>query len=73
MSQCATVVGASAPDRLARLIQKRVFGDRVKKDRQGLSALRRFNELRICEAYMNGSLDVQGGHAGLRQSAPRSA
>ncbi|WP_246194969.1 hypothetical protein [Allochromatium palmeri] len=30
MSQCATVIGASAADRLARLIQKRVFGDRVK-------------------------------------------
>ena len=84
MSQCATVFGASAPDRLSRLIQKRVFGDRVKiplevrlwggrtyrfgagepavkilvKDRKGLSALRRLNELRICEAYMNGSLDV---------------
>lgn len=77
MSQCATVFGASAPDRLSRLIQKRVFGDRVKiplevrlwggrtyrfgagepavkilvKDRKGLSALRRLNELRICEAY----------------------
>jgi hypothetical protein len=30
MSQCATVFGASAPDRLARLIQQHVFGDRVK-------------------------------------------
>ena len=30
MSQSATVVGASAPDRLSRLIQKRVFGDQVK-------------------------------------------
>ena len=86
MSQCATVFGASASDRLARLIQKHVFGDRVKipleirlwggrtyrfgagepavkilvKDRKGLSALRRLDELRICEAYMNGSLDVQG-------------
>ncbi|TCT19152.1 methyltransferase domain-containing protein [Thiobaca trueperi] len=30
MSQLATVVGASAPDRLSRLIQKRVFGDQVK-------------------------------------------
>ena len=69
-----------------RLIQKHVFGDRIKipleirlwggrtyrfgeaeptvkilvKDRKGLSALRRLDELRICEAYMNGSLDVQG-------------
>ncbi|HYN76588.1 MAG TPA: class I SAM-dependent methyltransferase [Lamprocystis sp. (in: g-proteobacteria)] len=95
MSQCATVFGASAPDRLSRLIQKRVYGDRVKiplevrlwggrtyrfgagepavkilvKDRKGLSALRRLDELRICEAYMNGSLDVLGdmlGFASLR-------
>ena len=29
MSQSATMHGASAPDRLARLIQQRVFGDRV--------------------------------------------
>ena len=29
MSQSATMYGASAPDRLARLIQQRVFGDRV--------------------------------------------
>ena len=29
MSQSATRHGASAPDRLARLIQKRGFGDRV--------------------------------------------
>ena len=77
MSQCATVFGASAPDRLARVIQQHVFGDRVKipleirlrggctyrfgdaepavkilvKDRKGLSALRRLDELRICGAY----------------------
>ncbi len=96
MSQCATVLGASAPDRLTRLIQKRVFGDRVKipleirlwggriyrfgtgepavkilvKDRQGLSALRRLNELRICEAYMNGSLDVQGDMLGFASLRP---
>jgi cyclopropane-fatty-acyl-phospholipid synthase len=30
------------------------------KDRKGLEALRRLDELRICEAYMNGSLDVAG-------------
>jgi cyclopropane-fatty-acyl-phospholipid synthase len=96
MSQCATVSGASAPDRLARLIRKRVFGDRVKiplevrlwggrtyrfgagepavkilvKDRKGLSALRRLNELRICEAYMNGSLDVQGDMLGFASLRP---
>ncbi len=78
MSQCATVFGASAPERLARVIQQHGFGDRVKipleirlwggrtyrfgdvdraavkilvKDRKGLSALRRLDELCICEAY----------------------
>ncbi|MTW22781.1 class I SAM-dependent methyltransferase [Allochromatium palmeri] len=96
MSQCATVFGASATDRLARLIQKRVFGDRVKiplevrlwggrtyrfgagepavkilvKDRKGLSALRRLDELRICEAYMNGSLDVLGDMLGFASLRP---
>lgn len=96
MSQCATVFGASAPDRLARLIQKHVFGDRVRipleirlwggrtyrfgagepavkilvKDRKGLSALRRLDELRICEAYMNGSLDVQGDMLGFASLRP---
>lgn len=30
MGHCATVFGASTPDRLPRLVQKRVFGDRVK-------------------------------------------
>jgi SAM-dependent methyltransferase len=96
MSQSATMHGASAPDRLARLIQERVFGDRVKipvevrlwggrtyrfgagepavkilvKDRKGLSALRRLNELRICEAYMNGSLDVQGDMLGFASLRP---
>jgi len=29
MSQAATVFGASAPDRLAHLIPKRIFGDQV--------------------------------------------
>ncbi len=96
MSQCATVVGGSAPDRLARLIQQRVFGDRVKiplevrlwggrtyrfgagepavkilvKDHKGLSALRRLDELRICEAYMDGSLDVQGDMLGFASLRP---
>ena len=96
MSQCATVSGASAPDRLSRLIQKHVFGDRIKipleirlwggrtyrfgtgepvvkilvKDRNGLSALRRLDELRICEAYMNGSLDVQGDMLGFASLRP---
>ena len=96
MSQCSTVSGASAPDRLSRLIQKHVFGDRIKipleirlwggrtyrfgtgepvvkilvKDRKGLSALRRLDELRICEAYMNGSLDVQGDMLGFASLRP---
>jgi cyclopropane-fatty-acyl-phospholipid synthase len=96
MSQSASIFGASAPDRLARLIQKRVFGDRVRipleirlwggrtyrfgdaepavkilvKDRQGLRALRRLDELRICEAFMNGSLDVQGDMLGFASLRP---
>lgn len=39
------------------------------KNRQGLNALRPLADLRICEARMNGSLDVQGdmlGFAGFR-------
>ncbi len=39
------------------------------KDRQGLEALSELDELRICEAYMAGSLDVSGdmlGFASLR-------
>ena len=35
------------------------------KDRKGLEALRRLDELRICEAYMNGSLDVMGDMMGF--------
>lgn len=35
------------------------------KDRKGLEALRRLDELRICEAYMNGSLDVVGDMLGF--------
>jgi len=35
------------------------------KDREGLEALRRLDELRICEAYMNGSLDVVGDMLGF--------
>ncbi|QSA97741.1 class I SAM-dependent methyltransferase [Methylococcus sp. EFPC2] len=35
------------------------------KDRKGLDALRRLDELRICEAYMNGSLDVVGDMLGF--------
>ena len=95
MGQSATSPGAPAPDRLARLIQNRVCGDRTRipleirlwsgrsyrfgagepavkivvKDRTAMSALRRLDELRICEAYMNGNLDVLGdmlGFASLR-------
>lgn len=32
----------------------------VVKDRQGLTALGRFDELKICQAYMDGSLDFTG-------------
>jgi cyclopropane-fatty-acyl-phospholipid synthase len=35
------------------------------KDRDGLSALSRFDELGICEAYMSGSLDVVGNMLGF--------
>ena len=42
----------------------------VVKDRQGLSALRRLDELRICEAYMNGSLDVLGDMLGFASLRP---
>jgi cyclopropane-fatty-acyl-phospholipid synthase len=35
------------------------------KDRDGLTALSRFDELGICEAYMNGSLDVVGDMLGF--------
>lgn len=35
------------------------------KDRKGLEALRRLDELRICKAYMNGSLDVVGDMLGF--------
>ena len=35
------------------------------KDRKGLEALRRLDELSICEAYMNGSLDVMGDMMGF--------
>ena len=37
----------------------------VVKDRDGLTALSRFDELGICEAYMNGSLDVVGDMLGF--------
>ena len=37
----------------------------VVKDRDGLAALSRFDELGICEAYMNGSLDVVGDMLGF--------
>jgi cyclopropane-fatty-acyl-phospholipid synthase len=37
----------------------------VVRDRKGLSALSRFDELGICEAYMNGSLDVVGDMLGF--------
>lgn len=103
MNPYADAVGAPAPDGLYQLIQRQVFGDKVKvpveirlwggrtyrfgeeepavkvlvKDRQGLKALRRLDELSICEAYMNGSLDVVGDmlgfvslREGLRDSHP---
>lgn len=60
-------------DRAGTPFEIRLWGDRAYRfgegepaveirvrDRQGLNALRRLDELRICEAYMAGSLDVVG-------------
>src|SRR5512134_2868149 len=59
-------------------VEVRLWGDRMYrfgkgepvikvlvKDRDGLEALSRFDELGICEAYMNGSLDVVGDMLGF--------
>lgn len=69
-------------DRLKHPIEIQLWGDRVYrlgkgdptikilvKDRQGMAALLRLDEVKICEAYMSGSLDVKGdmlGFASLR-------
>jgi len=69
-------------DKLTRPVEVQLWGNRVYqfgmgeakirilvKDRQGLAALRRLDEVGICEAYMAGSLDVAGdmlGFASLR-------
>ena len=69
-------------DRLKRPIEIQLEGERVYrlgqgeptiqilvKDRQGLAALLKLDEVKICEAYMAGSLDVAGdmlGFASLR-------
>jgi cyclopropane-fatty-acyl-phospholipid synthase len=65
-------------DRIKTPLEVRLWGDRVYKfgkgepvikvlvrDRDGLTALSRFDELGICEAYMNGSLDVVGDMLGF--------
>ncbi len=65
-------------DRIKTPFEVRLWGDRTYrfgkgepvikvfvKDRDALSALRRFDELGICEAYMNGSLDVVGDMLGF--------
>jgi len=65
-------------DQIKTPLEVRLWGDRVYrfgkgepaikvfiKDRVGLSALSRFDELEICEAYMNGSLDVVGDMLGF--------
>jgi cyclopropane-fatty-acyl-phospholipid synthase len=65
-------------DQIKTPIEVRLWGDRIYrfgkgepvikvlvKDRDGLSALSRFDELGICEAYMNGSLDVVGDMLGF--------
>ncbi len=69
-------------DKLTRPIEVQLWGDRVYrfgkgeakirilvKDRLGLAALRKLDEVSICEAYMAGNLDVAGdmlGFASLR-------
>lgn len=65
-------------DQITIPLEVRLWGDRIYrfgkgepvikvlvKDREGLSALSRFDELGICEAYMNGSLDVVGDMLGF--------
>jgi cyclopropane-fatty-acyl-phospholipid synthase len=65
-------------DRIKTPFEVRLWGDRIYrfgkgepiikvlvKDRDGLSALSRFDELGICEAYMNGSIDVVGDMLGF--------
>lgn len=61
------------PDRIETPFEIRLGGDHIYrfgagepafkvtvKDRNGLAALSRFDELKICEAYMDGSLDFTG-------------
>lgn len=65
-------------DQIKIPLEVRLWGDRIYrfgkgepvikvlvKDRDGLLALSRFDELGICEAYMNGSLDVVGDMLGF--------
>jgi cyclopropane-fatty-acyl-phospholipid synthase len=76
------VIQKSVADKLPLPIEIRLWGEHVYRlgegdptvsilveDRDGLEALLRLDELKICEAYINGSLDVQGdmlGFASLR-------
>jgi len=46
--------------RVCRFGQGEPAVDILVRDRQGLAALGRLDELGICEAYMAGSLDVVG-------------
>lgn len=65
-------------DRITFPVEVRLWGNRIYRfgkgepvikvlvrDRIGLTALSRFDELGICEAYMNGSLDVVGDMLGF--------
>lgn len=74
---CSTIQDRLS-DQIKTPFEVRLWGDRIYrfgkgepdikvlvKDRNGLSALSRFDELRICEAYMNGSLDVVGDMLGF--------
>ncbi len=76
------VIQKRIADRLSLPIEIRLWGDHVYRlgkgepaveilveDRRGLAALLRLDELKICEAYLSGSLDVKGdmlGFASLR-------
>jgi cyclopropane-fatty-acyl-phospholipid synthase len=76
------MIQSQVADRAGIPFEIRLWGDRVYRfgkgepevrvhvrDPQGLAALRRLDELAICEAYMLGSLDVTGdmlGFVGLR-------
>ena len=73
MKRCFRLIQKRLSDRIRTPFEIRLWGDRtyrfgegepavkiLVKDRDGLAALRRLDEVGICEAYMSGSLDVVG-------------